>query len=62
MNREPIFDVYFPSRWSGVSTALWCVRRQIGFHFVYVDDKNAFTRISVVTIGTIFEPFAVYDI
>jgi hypothetical protein len=46
-----IFDVYFPSDWTGAQTALWCVMRKVGRHICWlVWGTDIFFRISVLTL------------
>lgn len=50
-----MFDVYFPAKWNGIKTAIWCLRRNIGKHICWCDANDDFVRISVLSLGT-FEP------
>ncbi len=59
MRVETDFDVYFPASWSGVRTGIWCGRRRIGKHIMWVlSGTDEFFRITVLTVGERFRPIA----
>lgn len=49
---DPICEVYFPSRMTGIQTAIWCLKRRVGTHLVHILNVDGdFKKISVLSLG-----------